>query len=133
MERIVWISDCNDWGKIVTDFEQIWNISHCIGAIDRKHIAKKRPAFSGSNIITKGFSACFWLQYAILYKFYFQYYNFTAIDVGQYGSNNVSGVLLVSKMGKYFEKDSFHVPAPEKAHDFTKQMLLFLVGDKIFP
>ena len=28
------------------------------------------------------------------------HYNFTAIDVGQHGSNNVSGVLLVSKMGK---------------------------------
>ena len=61
------------------------------------------------------------------------HYNFTAVDVGQYGSNNVSGVLLVSKMGKKFGKDSFHVPAPEKTHDFTNQMLFFLVGDEIFP
>ena len=63
-------------------------------------------------------------------------YTFTAIEiksVGQYGSNNDSGVLLNSKMGKKCEKDSFYVPAPENTHDFTKEMPFFLFGEEIFP
>ena len=46
-------------------------------------------------------------------------------------SNNDFGVLLNSKMGKNFEEDSFHVPAPEKAHDFSKEMPFFLDRGKI--
>ena len=60
-------------------------------------------------------------------------YHLTAIDVGQYGSNNHSGVLLNSKMGKNFEIDCFYVPAPEKTLDFLNEMSLFLFGDEIFP
>ena len=48
-------------------------------------------------------------------------------------SNNDFGVLLNSKMGKNFEEDSFHVPAPEKTHDFSKEMPFFLACGKIFP
>ena len=54
-------------------------------------------------------------------------YNFTAIDVGQYGSNNDSGILLNSKMENNFEKDSFYVPAPEKTHDFTIRKCRFFL------
>ena len=37
-----------DWENINKDFDEIWNIPHCSGAIDGKHIAKAQPKHSGS-------------------------------------------------------------------------------------
>ena len=39
----------NEWRHIVDDFEQLWDLPHCIGAIDRKHIGIDCPKKSGSN------------------------------------------------------------------------------------
>ena len=118
-------SSGNDWKKIVADFEQLWNMTHCIGATDGRHIAMKQPAFSGSLWNNyKGFFSM------ILLAICDARYNFTAKDVGQCGSNNDSGVLLNSKMGTNFEKDSFYVLAPENTHDFTKKCRFFLLVAK---
>ena len=38
-------------------------------------------------------------------------YCFTMFDVGQYGSNNDSGVLLKSKMGKKLAQGSLNIPS----------------------
>ena len=38
----------NDWEKIYDDFLQFWNIPQCIGAIDGKQVAMRKPAFSRS-------------------------------------------------------------------------------------
>ena len=38
-------------------------------------------------------------------------YCFTMFDVGQYGSNNDSGVLLKSKMGKKLAQGSRNIPS----------------------
>ena len=32
-----------EWKQISNDFEEIWNLPHCIGAIDGKHIAIECP------------------------------------------------------------------------------------------
>ena len=31
-----------DWENIINDFDEIWNIPHCLGAIDGKHIAMRQ-------------------------------------------------------------------------------------------
>ena len=41
-------SAMNNWKTICDDFLEFWNIPHCIGAIHGKHIAIRKPAFSGS-------------------------------------------------------------------------------------
>ena len=38
-----------EWKQIGNDFEEIWNLPHCIGAIDGKHIAIECPKKSGSK------------------------------------------------------------------------------------
>ena len=44
-------------------------------------------------------------------------YCFTMFDVGQYGSNNDSGVLLNSKMGKNLAQGSLDIPRGTKLMD----------------
>ena len=38
----------DDWKRIAKDFENIWNLPHCIGATDGKHVSIKSPLNSGS-------------------------------------------------------------------------------------
>ena len=45
-----------DWKCIAKDFENIWNLLHCIGAIDGKHVLVKSPLNSRSPYYNyKGF------------------------------------------------------------------------------
>ena len=38
------------------------------------------------------------------------HYNFTAIDIREYGNNNDCGTWLKSRMGKKFEQNRFNIP-----------------------
>ena len=58
-------------------------------------------------------------------------YCFTLFDIGQYGSNNDSGVLINSKMGKMFENNELEIPVKSSINKYT--LPYFLLGDVIFP
>ena len=61
-------------------------------------------------------------------------YCFAVIDLGQYGSNNDSGVLSSSVMGEMFDNGEINLPAPSKIYQSSDQDLpYFLLGDEIFP
>ena len=38
----------DDWKKISTDFNELWNMPHCLGALDGKHVGIRKPASSDS-------------------------------------------------------------------------------------
>ena len=119
----------SDWRRISEDFERMWNFPHVIGAIDGKHIAIESPPNTGTLYHN--------------YKSFFSFvllaicdarYNFILVDIGQYGSNNDSGVLRKSLMGKAFEDGDANLPTPEKLSGCPVDPLpYFLVGDDIFP
>ena len=55
-------------------------------------------------------------------------------DVGEYGSNNESGVLANSSVGKRFECGTFNLPEPKPLHGCKFSPLsYYLLGDKILP
>ena len=60
-------------------------------------------------------------------------YCFSLIDIGEYGSNNDSGVLAASKMGELFDDSKMNLPSSSKiseSDDFD--FLYFLLGDETF-
>lgn len=56
------------------------------------------------------------------------------IDLGQYGSNNDSGVLLRSEINQRFQSETLNIPEPTSLEGCNYDPLpFFLVGDEIFP
>ena len=103
---------CDDWKRIAKDFENIWNLPHCIGAIDGKHVSIKSPLNSGLLYYNyKGFFSM------ILMANCDARYIFTLVDIGRFGPNNDSGVIRNSPMGKAFFIDEMSLPVAECLED----------------
>ena len=56
------------------------------------------------------------------------HYNFIAISIGEYGSNNDCGVLLNSRMGRKFQQNCINIPPPETLDGFDETVPFFLVA-----
>ena len=107
----------------------MWDVPHCIGAIDNKHITIECPANSGCLYYNyKGFFSLFLLEICDAKC------TFTFIDTGSYGSNNDCGILAKSLIRKKFDDIKMNLPSAEDLAGFSKNPLnYFLVGDEIFP
>ena len=101
---------------------------HCIGALDEKHISIRKPSNSGSLWYNyKGFFSM------VLLAVCDARYCFTLVNVGEYGSNNDSGILRNSKMERRFENGEMSIPESEKILGDDLELSYFLVGDEILP
>ena len=111
-----------EWLKISQEFEENLNMPHTIGCIDGKHIRIVCPKLTEAQYYNyKG------LFNIVLMAVCDANYCFTMIDLGQYGSNNDSGILASSVMGEMFDNVS-------KIYQSSDQDLpYFLLGDEIFP
>jgi len=118
-----------DWLQIAREFERIWNLVNVIGALDGKHIQIESPANSGSLYHNyKGFFSM------VLLAICDANYCFTLLDIGQFGSNNDSGVLANSAMGKKFKEKKMRLPKARNVPGCPYEPLpYYLVGDEIFP
>ena len=118
-----------DWRKIASDFFQLWNMPHVISALDGKHVRIRCPYNSGSLYHNyKGFFSI------VLLACCDAKYCFTMFDIGQYGSNNDSGVLLRSEIGQKFTAQQMNLPQPITFPGCTFDPLpYYMVGDEIFP
>ena len=119
----------DDWLKLAKEFEDEWNLPHVVGAIDGKHIRIQCPSKTGSLFHNyKGFFSM------VLLAVCDAKYCFTMIDLGQYGSNNDSGVLLRSEINDRFERGTLNLPEPATLNGCKFNPLpYFMVGDEIFP
>ena len=117
-----------DWKKIATEFYEVWQFPHVLGAIDGKHVQIEAPSNSGTLYHNyKGYFSI------VLLAICDAKYNFILVDMGQYGSNNDSGVLAHSAIGHAFENNSIRMPEVEKIDDCDLELPYYLLGDEIFP
>ena len=100
-----------------------------MGALNGKHIRIRSPNNIGTSFYNyKGFFSM------VLLAVCDAKYCFTMFDVGQYGSNNDSGVLLNSTMGKKLAQGSLNIPSGTTFNGCALNPLpYFLIGDEIFP
>ena len=84
---------------------EMWNMPHVIRAFDGKHVAMDCPKSSGTQ--DYNYKDIYIL---VLLAVCDVTYNFTMVDVGQYGSKNDSGVLINSELGQKFEECSSDLP-----------------------
>ena len=97
-------SEVEDWKAISKEFENLWNFPHCIGAINRKHVAIECPKLSGTQYFNyKSFFS------VVLLAICNAKYCFTYVDFGQYGNTNDSSVLRSSDLYKVIEENKFNV------------------------
>ena len=93
------------WKNIAQEFGDLWQFPHVVGAIDGKHVVIEAPAKSGT--LYHNYKGTFSI---VLLAVCEAKYNFTLVDVGQYGSNNDSEFLAQSKISSSFENNTLNLP-----------------------
>ena len=117
-----------DWLKIAASFNEQWNMPHAIGALDGKHIRMQCPKLTGTQYYNyKGFFSI------VLLAVCDANYCFTMFDLGQFGSNNDSGILANSMMGDLLENNLLKIPQSQVINEEIGPVPYYLLGDEIFP
>lgn len=93
------------WKQISIEFEKLWQLPCCVGAMDGKHCAIVAPSNSGSAF-------CNYKKYfsIILFAVCDANYVFTYVDVGSYGSQSDGGVLRESEFGTRLQNGELNLP-----------------------
>ncbi|KAK5649473.1 hypothetical protein RI129_000502 [Pyrocoelia pectoralis] len=117
-----------EWQDISHGFLQRWDMPHCLGAIDGKHVNIQAPPRSGSRYYNykHNFSI-------VLLATCDSNYRFTFVDVGAYGSQSDGGVLKNSIFGKRLEEGGLNIPKPSYLPFTNITLPHFLVADEAFP
>lgn len=115
------------WKDISTGFEQRTNFSHCIGAVDGKHIRMIKPIGTGSQHYN--------------YKYFFSIvlltvvdsdYKFIYVDVGSFGKDSDSTIFLNSTLWTLLSNNSLNIPEPSVLPNTNETVPYLFVGDEAF-
>ena len=98
----------DEWHEVAEGFSSRWNIEHCIGALDGKHVAIKKPPGSGSTHYNyKGFCSI------VLMGIVDADYKFIWTCIGPPGSESDGGIWKQSDMYSRVEEGMQGILAPE--------------------
>ena len=119
-----------EWKEVAHCYEERWNLPHCIGAMDGKHIRIRNPALAGSHYFNykKYFSM-------VLLAIVDANYMFMYVDIGAIGSESDGGVFAQTKFADLLERQEAHLPQSSVLpKDPTGPATeYFFVGDDAFP
>ncbi|XP_069616711.1 uncharacterized protein [Ranitomeya imitator] len=115
----------DDWKRIASDFDQLWQFPNCGGALDGKHVRITQPANSGSFFYNyKGYFS------VILMALVNANYEFVDVDVGMNGRVSDGGVFEHTSFGESLRNNQLQLPQNED----TKANLNFVfIADEAFP
>ena len=126
-EVIACPSTPEEWRPIADQFSRRWNLPHCIGALDGKHIAMTCPPNGGSIFYNyKGFHSI------ILMALVDADYKFAWVDVGSDGSSGDAHVFNKSELKDCILDDTIGFPAPDPLPHDDKDIPYFISGDDAF-
>ena len=126
------------WLKIAQLFHDRWQLPHCVGAADGKHVRILHPRNSGSEFYNyKGFFS------VVLLAVVDADYKFIFADVGCQGRISDGGILRNSLFWKALVNGSLGLPQPKLLPESTdksfygrytnKPVPFYLAGDDAFP
>ncbi|XP_067123235.1 uncharacterized protein [Centruroides vittatus] len=118
----------NEWKAIAKGFESRWQLPHCCGSIDGKHILVQCPKNSGSlNYNYKGsFSK-------ILLAVTDYEYKFISVEFCFMGGESDGGIFQRSSFGKKLSEEKLNLPNENILLNSNKVFPYFFVGDEAFP
>jgi len=126
-ETLVTPRTTEEWRRVAEAFQNRWNFPHCVGAIDGKHVALKKPGKSGSRFFNhKGFFSI------VLLAVVDADYRFLWVNVGAEGSCSDAGIFNRSTLAPALQEGTLGLPDPDHLPNDDVDMPYFLVGDDAF-
>ena len=121
-------SNEEEWISVSNQFEQIWNLPNCLGAVDGKHIVIQAPANGSSYFNYKGTHSI------VLMAVCDTHYRFILVDIGDAGRQSDGGVFADSDFGQAIENQTLYIPRSRPLPGTSATDLPYVfVGDEGFP
>ncbi|KAJ8019743.1 Protein ALP1-like [Holothuria leucospilota] len=116
-----------EWEEVAARFSSRWNYHNCLGAVDGKHIAMKKPPNAGSYYYNyKGFHSTVLMAVAdATYKFLY-------VDFGAEGGASDGGTWSNCSLHDAVEENRAGVPQPEPLPNDDQPVPYHFVGDDAF-
>lgn len=115
------------WMDVSNEFERQWNFPHCIGALDGKHIAIRKP--SGTGTIYYNYKKYFSI---VLLALVDANYLFRYIDVGASGAGSDAGIFNNCELKEMIEGAELQLPPATPLVQGERHVPFFIVGDEAF-
>lgn len=125
--EVMTLNEAN-WLKIANEFNVKWQLPHCCGAFDGKHIPITKPNKSGSDFFNykRFFSIVLMVVADANYKF-------VSIDVGGRGAEGDAHIFSRIKLGKMVKEDDPELNLPPNSPIMNRNLPYFFIGDDAFP
>ncbi|XP_058810517.1 uncharacterized protein LOC131675521 [Phymastichus coffea] len=93
------------WHNISKGYHQRWNLPHCLGAVDCKHIHIEAPPHSGSLFYNYKKTYSIVMMAACNHR-----YEFTRANIGSFGGESDGGVFSRSAFGRHLIAETLPIP-----------------------
>nr|XP_022900758.1 protein ALP1-like [Onthophagus taurus]XP_022900759.1 protein ALP1-like [Onthophagus taurus] len=117
-----------EWQEVSRGFQNLWQFSNCLGAIDGKHINITKPAGSGSYFYNyKGTYS------VVLFAIVNANYEFIYVHTGTNGRVSDGGIWSQTSIYKNLLAKKLNIPNPTKLPGMEEKVPYVFIGDEAFP
>nr|XP_022911495.1 protein ANTAGONIST OF LIKE HETEROCHROMATIN PROTEIN 1-like [Onthophagus taurus] len=109
------------WKEIASNFNSRWNFPNCLGAIDGKHVAIKKPGNSGSHYFNYKKT-----HSIVLMLIADANYEIIMADIGSNGRISDGGVFTATNFYERLEENRVKLPDPINYQIFQKRCHTYL-------
>lgn len=115
------------WKEIARDFEDRWQLPHCLGALDGKHVKITSPPGSGSYFWNyKNFHS------VVLMGCANANYEFIWCEVGTNGRISDGGVIRHTTFFEKLNNNRLNITQPEPVNGSMTELPYVFIGDEAF-